>query len=395
MPAVEPSVSQAPDMAYLERGGSPLLRPEAIVQLQRSIGNRAVHALLQAARIPQPEQQRVPDNLAIQRKPADINGTHELKYDINANKKKHINAKAPRATGLTRTKVINAQAKDGWVTPSDQLIGGHLFAAEFGGPDDDTNVVPWRPEREEAFGNFEDDFQKQAMKDARAAPDKKLTLTVKTAATFADRDDLKVGEGDLTSAGWGDTQSGRAERKQKFEDVSERFSGIPTSVQVKLTGLSTGERTFAPAPVDLAPHYLRNDDAIKPGFVPYKRYQRNATEPRALNVFNDWHLSRHQVLANKLVQKLGHVAGRHGDHFGVEKNNEPDNVKQLQVELKTLVDTTTNEQILGTYMGKDVIHYVNAGTKQWLCVVPSGDLLAAFKLSTTQYDTLIAEGKVG
>ena len=42
----------------------------------------------------------------------------------------------------------------------------------------------------------------------------------------------------------------------------------------------------------------------------------------------------------------------------------------------------------------DVLHYVNSGTKLWVCTEPDGTLVASFKLGQGQYDILIKEGTV-
>jgi hypothetical protein len=38
---------------------------------------------------------------------------------------------------------------------------------------------------------------------------------------------------------------------------------------------------------------------------------------------------------------------------------------------------------------------VNAGTKQWVCTTPTGELVAGFKLSQLQFDKLLSQGTVG
>src|SRR5438552_13541562 len=131
-----PHDDQAQRLQRLQRG---VASAADVLQLQRSLGNHTVSKLL------------------IQRKPSDINGTFALNYD---NTGKLLNAGAVRATTGRRTAIINAQLTKGWVTPNNlQLTGGHLFKREFGGPDDDTNVVPWATSNEAAFGVTEDEYK--------------------------------------------------------------------------------------------------------------------------------------------------------------------------------------------------------------------------------------------
>jgi hypothetical protein len=90
--------------------------------------------------------------------------------------------------------------------------------------------------------------------------------------------------------------------------------------------------------------------------------------------------------------KLGHVASRHGEQFGVAKSNQLNNLKLLETKLELLVNT--GEQILGVYRKIDVVHYVDHATKLWLCTEPGGALTAAFMLTQDQYDSLTTTGHV-
>jgi hypothetical protein len=365
------------------------LTASQVIRLQRTLGNSATTRIVTAQRA------------VIQRKPADIDGTHALSYDATG---KLLNVAAARAADTPRTRRINAQMTDGWVTPNQQLIGGHLFKAEFGGPDDDSNVVPWIPGVEAEFGLVETDYKKAADADATnaAKTNTAFTATIKTKATFVDRPDLLVSDGDLTNAGWTDTQPGRDDRKKKYTDVAENFSGIPTVVSVSITGLSSGVKAFSKAGAAIAPTFTRNDLAIQPGYVLPGRFKRKATEARVFPVIPDW-LAFKKAKANAKApadvqrhKKLNHVASRHGADFGVPGNGFAD-LERLEGALNTFIKDTNNEQIEGIYLlGKiDVLHYVNAGTKQWVSTTPTGELVAGFKLSQLQFDKLLSQGTVG
>jgi hypothetical protein len=321
---------------------------------------------------------------------------------------------------LTRSTVINAQLRDGWVTPKDKLVGGHLFKAEFGGPDDETNVVPWSQTAEREHGVFEKTYEAAAVKDAKilankikkakvdaakstGTPDALATATdgfaatVTTKATFADRPDLEVSEDELTAAGWEETDPERAKRKEKFADVAERFSGIPTQVSVTVAGLSDGEKKTDLKDAEIAPDFKRNDEAIKPEYIVPVRYKRNATGPRPFSMVPDWVAIKKKNRSAEdeaRLKKLNHVKDRHGDHFGVTGGSFTD-LQELESKLSAFIQADSTEQIEGMYLGDEVLHYVDGTTKIWLCTTPTGELVAGFKLSEGQYNILIKQGTVG
>jgi hypothetical protein len=369
-----------------QRSSADACAPEAVVRrlldLQRLVGNQATARL-------------------VQRKPADIDQTNTLSYDASG---KLTNAGAARATGPTRTKAINADLSRGWVTPNEQLIGGHLFGRAFGGPDNETNVVPWSQKTEADFSVVETNFKKQADSDAlaNAASAKTFTATVKSQATFQDRPDLKVDEAALDKEGWPTADPGRTERIKKFDEVAEHFSGVPTSVTVTVSGLSTGAVSFKPSSADIAPTFARNPAALKQAFVETIRFKRNATETRKLLKMPDWATFKKSPklrTADDLFinKKLGHVASRHPGDWGVTNSNSPDNLKALETKLEAFILDGGNEQIEGVYVLNkvDVLHYVNPATKLWVCTEPDGTLVASYKLGQNQYDILITKGTVG
>jgi hypothetical protein len=349
-----------------------------VVQLQRSLGNHTVSRLL------------------IQRKPADIDGTFTLNYD---NTGKLLNAGAVRATTGRRTAIINAQLTKGWVTPNNlQLKGGHLFKREFGGVDDDTNVVPWLESNEAAFGVVEDEYKAAADKDAATAAksNQAFTATVKTNATFFDRPDLQVSDDDLDKAGWTSTDPDRAKRKNQYDDVADKFSGIPTTVTVKATGLSVGDKTFTRSADQVAPAFTRNPEGIKPTYGIPNRFKRHATETRKLSTILDWNKYKGKKKDPDDVyrgKKLMHVIDNHGVDWGVTKNSVPD-LERLQGILETFILNTSNEQIEGVYLlGKiEALFYVNDTSKLFVGVDTAGKLISGWKLSDDQYTKLTTKG---
>jgi hypothetical protein len=377
-----------------------LLSVVDVIQLQRTLGNRAVRQLLVPAAAASSrliQTKKLPFHALIQRKPADINGTHELKYD---DKGTFTNKGADRTRGLKRTVVINGQVKDGWVTPSEKIMGGHLFKSEFGGPDDETNVVPWTQNTENDFSGFEKLYKDTADKDAKnaASANNSFTAAVKTKATFIDRPDLEVSEEELNTAGWTLDDPERGERKAKFADVAERFSGIPTTLSVEVTGVTGGPLTFSRSQPALAPTYQRNNEAIKPAFGVPTRFRRNGTETRKFSTIPDWDAYKKAKAKKpeeiKLAKKLDHVVSHHPGDFGVTGNSVT-KLQELEGKIHTFVFDMTNEQIPGTYMGIDVLHYVNNVSRLWACTTPAGELVAAFVLGVGQYGILTKRGTVG
>jgi len=373
--AQAPQDEQAQRLLRLQQG----IASEAdVVQLQRSLGNHTVSRLL------------------IQRKPADIDGTFALNYD---NTGKLLNAGAARATTGRRTAIINAQLTKGWVTPNNlQLTGGHLFKRELGGPDDDTNVVPWLASNEAVFGLVEDEYRAAADKDAVAAAksNQPFTATVKTRATFVDRPDLQLTDKELETAGWTDTDPERPKRKAQYDDVADKFSGIPTSVTVKVTGLSVGEKTFTRAADQIAPAFTRNPDAIKPTYVLPSRFKRNAAETRVLSKIPDWDKYKGKTKDPEDVyrgKKLNHLAANHGADWGV-KGNSMAVLQQLEGILDAFIRDTGHEQIEGVYLlGKiDALYYLDDASKLFVAVDTAGKLISGWKMDQTQYTKLTTKG---
>jgi len=372
-----------------------LLKTTDIIHLQRTLGNKAVSRLLPARPISSGVLARGP---LIQLKPADINGTQDINYDSTG---KLLNAPAPRARGLKRSIIINSQLKDGWATPNTQVMGAHLIKAEYGGPDNETNVVPWIQSTEDRFGLFEGEYRAAADKDAKQAAlaTTAFKATIHAKATFADRPDLLVNDGDLDTAGWGPADVKRQERKDKYADVAEQFSGIPNAVKVEVTGLTEGTKKFEVAAGEIAPAYVKNPEAVKPAYEVPTRFVRNATEARLFPRIPDWDAFKKAKAKDPAdvarQKKLNHVAARHAVDFGVAGGT-MEHLKTLEATLSAFIaDATNQEQIVGMYMGKEVLHYVNTASRLWACTTATGELVAAFKLSVGQYDILTTKGKVG
>jgi hypothetical protein len=325
---------------------------------------------------------------AIQRKPPDIDKSDHLNYDQTGTL---TNVAGTRAK-LKAAAILNAQLRDGWVTPNEQLTGGHLFKRGFGGPDNPTNVVPWRQSVEDNFTLFEDDYKQKADQDAAKNKLSNLpfTATVRSKATFVDRPDLAVGDEQLNSAGWGPTEAGRQERKNQYADVADKFSHIPTKVEVSVIGLTAGLKSFTADKSTIAPDYVLNPAAIRPDYVVPARFVRNATKPREF-VKVDWAKATQNDPARKQIQ---HATSRHGPEFGLTKSGAKANLEAMEKKLDEILTDTGNEQIEGLYRKEEVLHYFNETSRLWLCTREGGELVAAFHLNQDQYDLLTTKGLV-
>jgi len=357
------------------------INPEAMLRAQRTLGNRATRDLLHGG-----------GGLPIQRKPANIDQIWPVNYDGTG---KLLNVVPPRADFRTTT-AINSDARDGWVTPTDQLKGGHLLKKELGGPDNDQNVVPWAIATETQFTSFEKDYQDAIDLDVKAATasSRPFDATVHAKATFEDRPDLEVSDSDLDGAGWPNGDALREDRKKKFREVAEKFSHIPTKVAVDVTGVSGPALSFAKAGTDVAPKYVRNDAALKKPFKPqpYDFEISPVGVPRAWKmVENTW-----RVNGDEVRKQLQHEWSHRTDWgFAAGDGGTVANLKLFETRLKAHVENVNNTQIKGIYRGTTVvIHYLNPITNQWACTLPDGRLQCAWILGPGQLNTLLSIGSV-
>ena len=321
----------------------------------------------------------------VQRKPADIHGAFPLKYAADGTL---VNAPAVRGP-VGRAALINWKIREEWVTPNQTLLGGHLFKREFGGPDNDTNVVPWVPDAEKKFTTFEEQYSNAAKADAIMAK-APVDATVTTEAIFVDRPEFEVQDAELNSAGWGPTTPGRDDRKNTYHTVAERMSEIPNSVTVVVSGLPSGPKQFTAAKTDIEPPYVRNPAALQPAFVPTQPvFTMNPGLPKVLKKAN-WVQN-----GDAGVKKLSHEYGHAGD-FGVTGNWKKANGQAFETALETHITAPATVQILGTYRStQEVLHYVDLATNLWACTKKDdGALVAAWKLATSQLDMLLSSGIV-
>ena len=114
-----------------------------------------------------------------QLKPNDIDAKYSIKIGLDG---KSTNPKGTRKN-TSHAAAINKLANDSKVSPSQTLIGGHLHKREYGGEDNDQNVVPWSETCESSYStDFEQKYE--AKFDAHKGSD--LDFIAK--AKFADKD---------------------------------------------------------------------------------------------------------------------------------------------------------------------------------------------------------------
>lgn len=320
----------------------------------------------------------------IQRKPKDIDQKFKLEYD---DKGEVTNVGASRAA-VSRATKVNYLIREEWVKPETPLIGGHLFKREYGGPDDETNVVPWTNDAESKYTTFEDDY---ASKAKSAAP---VEAEVHTEATFVDRPDLETSDGELLASSWPSSDApGRQKRISEFETVAETFADIPQKVAVTVTIPPSQTLTFsAPGTTTIEPPFVKNKSALKSGFTPTKRpFDLDPKRKRLFIEVANW---RDQKEASR--KKLQHE-WKHREDFGLasgDKQN-PGNLKIYEKKIKDHIEDVSKKQILGTYRGTTtVLHYLDETTNVWACTKEDGSLVGAWKLSPQQVVGLLSFGKV-
>jgi hypothetical protein len=323
-------------------------------------------------------------SIRIQRKPKDIDQKFKLEYDDKGELK---NVGASRAA-VGRAAKVNYFIRQEWVKPETPLIGGHLFKREYGGPDDETNVVPWTHDAEDKFTTFEDDY---ASKAKAAAP---VEAEVQTEAAFKDRTDLETSDGELLATNWDASDaSGRQQRIKEFETVAETFADIPKEVAVTVTIPPSTTLSFAaPGTAAIEPPFAKNKAALKSGFKPTKRpFEIDPKKPRLFIEVANW---RKQKEAAR--KKLQHE-WKHCEDFGLASADKANiqNLQRFEQKIKDHIEDVSKKQILGTYRGTTtVLHYLDETTNVWACTKEDGSLVAAWKLSPQQVVGLLSFGKV-
>lgn len=206
----------------------------------------------------------------IQRKPNDIDQQYPIVLDAEG---KSTNEKGTRKN-TSYAAAINSLVTKSSFDSNVELIGGHLHKREYGGEDNDTNVVPWKQECEEKYS---DDFEKKY--EAKFFEHKSETVTLSAKATFADKN-LNL----LESDDWKkEPDSEILDRKKailsdKLKPIKEALERIPTTVKT-----SCIDQSFDASGTGIAPNYAlskdKKDSLLKQSDTAYthKHKDKNAT----------------------------------------------------------------------------------------------------------------------
>lgn len=185
--------------------------------------------------------------MTIQRKPNNIDKKYKivLNADGKSTNPKGVRKNTSHATAIN--KLVSKKSFDS----AEELIGGHLHKREYGGEDNDANVVPWQQTCENSFSN---DFEKKY--EAKFVDNKGKEVEFSAKATFADKD-LGLTE----SAEWNKevdnviTTRKKAILTTKLKPIKEALERIPTNVKTACLGES-----FDKSGTDIAPNYSLNKD---------------------------------------------------------------------------------------------------------------------------------------
>jgi hypothetical protein len=103
--------------------------------------------------------------------------------------------------------------------------GGHLLKAEYGGPDDETNVVPWYKTMEEAYGLFESWYESEIQADNTVT-----AVRLSTKAKFK-----QPSRASVLALSDPNEPTPTILRDEHVDDVADMLSEIPDSVRVQVS----------------------------------------------------------------------------------------------------------------------------------------------------------------
>lgn len=158
------------------------------------------------------------NNSPIQRKPSNINKTWNLDIQNNLIANQGAQRRA-RSVAWPRNKLI--------IGGNDPYTGGHLFKAEYGGPDNITNVVPWDDGAERKYATFEAAYKRSALKEA-ADNQGNYISEIAVSASFTEENKVKAN----TIKGYRDAQY-KIKKPDIAKIVNKTLSLTPTKVKSK------------------------------------------------------------------------------------------------------------------------------------------------------------------
>ncbi|UJP03544.1 MAG: DUF4157 domain-containing protein [Nitrosomonas sp.] len=184
----------------------------------------------------------------LQLKPNDIDATYPINIGLDG---KSTNPKGTRKN-TSHASAINKLVEKSTVSPAVELIGGHLHKREYGGEDNDQNVVPWSAACESSYST---DFEQKY--EAKFDAHKGSALTFIAKAKFANKDLGLTG-----SAEWENEQDKEIPSRKKIllekklDPIREVLERIPTEVET-----SCADVDFKKSGTDIAPVYALPKEA--------------------------------------------------------------------------------------------------------------------------------------
>ncbi|PTQ78763.1 uncharacterized protein DUF4157 [Nitrosomonas oligotropha] len=184
----------------------------------------------------------------LQLKPNDIDATYPINIGLDG---KSTNPKGTRKN-TSHASAINKLVEKSTVSPAVELIGGHLHKREYGGEDNDQNVVPWSATCESSYST---DFEQKY--EAKFDAHKGSALTFIAKAKFANKDLGLTG-----SAEWENEQDKEIPSRKKIllekklDPIREVLERIPTEVET-----SCADVDFKKSGTDIAPVYVLPKEA--------------------------------------------------------------------------------------------------------------------------------------
>ncbi|WP_205010691.1 DUF4157 domain-containing protein [Nitrosomonas oligotropha] len=184
----------------------------------------------------------------LQLKPNDIDATYPINIGLDG---KSTNPKGTRKN-TSHASAINKLVEKSTISPAVELIGGHLHKREYGGEDNDQNVVPWSATCESSYST---DFEQKY--EAKFDAHKGSALTFIAKAKFANKDLGLTG-----SAEWENEQDKEIPSRKKIllekklDPIREVLERIPTEVET-----SCADVDFKKSGTDIAPVYALPKEA--------------------------------------------------------------------------------------------------------------------------------------
>jgi hypothetical protein len=227
-PASRPQTDDAGARANPAAGRAAGGAATRLLDLQRRSGNTAVRHLL---------------GERIQRKPRDFENHNTLTVDQAGTILNHPAQRDQVPTAYPINRVREGDLIEH--SESAEMIGGHMFKAEYGGVDDINNVVPWNAASEKAYSTFEKAYKALAdkrAKEAAAAPGAngvgQGSVDITTKAKFRDRKNIGSQVRGLLSLR-DDKDNETEPRRLMTRLMQHAYESVPESIEASVDGTKT------------------------------------------------------------------------------------------------------------------------------------------------------------